>query len=72
MHPGIRLIHMLLPMAGPHDLLVESAPELTRGACTCGRWRRDAGPDTVAVTGKSREETLRAAHDLHARGIVDT
>ncbi|HUR70056.1 MAG TPA: hypothetical protein VM370_12495 [Candidatus Thermoplasmatota archaeon] len=41
----------------------------TRGACTCGLWQRDVDAQVVAVTGRSREEALRAGHELHTRGL---
>jgi hypothetical protein len=53
-----------------HDLVIEATEAATRGVCTCGAWEHEIGPDTVAVTGRSREETLRAAHDLHVREIM--
>jgi hypothetical protein len=61
---------MLEPTPGQHHLLVEANGEATHGKCSCGLWERDAGADTVAVTGKSREDVLRSAHELHSRGIV--
>jgi hypothetical protein len=60
---------MLEPRAGKHDLLVEARGDNTHGACSCGAWERDVDADVVTVTGRSREEALRSAHELHARGI---
>lgn len=52
-----------------HQLLLEPHADQTLGRCTCGAWAREADPTVVAVTGRSREDALRAAHELHARGI---
>lgn len=57
-------------MTSQHLLLVAAEGEVTRGDCTCGEWHRDVDGATVIVTGRSREQALRDAHDLHARGIV--
>lgn len=52
-----------------HQLLVENSGSCTVGACSCGLWRREADASTLRVTGRSRADALRSAHDLHARGI---
>lgn len=52
-----------------HLLQVQSADDCTVGECSCGRWRREADADTLAVTGRSREDALRHAHELHSRGL---
>lgn len=61
---------MLPTSATRHELHVnEAEPAHTRATCSCGAWAHEATTDTVRVTGKSREEALRAAHELHARDI---
>lgn len=55
---------------GQHLLAVDVGPDVTRGTCSCGAWQRDAGPETLALTGRSREEALRASHELHTRGLT--
>lgn len=52
-----------------HHLVLDPQPEQTLGRCTCGQWSRGADTEVVAITGRSREETLRAAHERHARGL---
>jgi hypothetical protein len=49
-----------------HLLQVEPAEGCTVGACSCGRWRREADLSTLRVTGRSREDALRSAHASHA------
>lgn len=51
-----------------HELHIAlDAAQQTVGACSCGAWTREASLETIAVTGRSREETLRAAHETHVR-----
>lgn len=51
-----------------HELRIESDDaEVTVGTCTCGEWRREVSLETVAVTGRPREDALRAAHVDHVR-----
>lgn len=35
------------------------------GRCSCG-WSRRAGPETLALEGRSRHDALRRAHAAHA------
>lgn len=56
----------------PHQLLIEPSAEQTLGRCTCGQWSREADPQIVTVTGRSREDALRAAHELHTRALDGT
>lgn len=59
------------PMETPrqHELLVHAREGCTVGECSCGRWRREADAETLALTGRSREDALRHAHELHSRGL---
>lgn len=52
-----------------HRLQVQAADGSTVGHCSCGQWRREADADTPAVTGRSREDALRHAHEMHSRGL---
>lgn len=52
-----------------HELVIEPSADQTLARCTCGHWTREADPTIVAVTGRSREDALRAAHELHTRDI---
>lgn len=52
-----------------HELLVEPAEGATLGRCTCGHWQRTCDHEVVRLTGRSREDALRASHELHARGL---
>ena len=53
-----------------HELRIElDGAEQTLGSCSCGGWERAADLETLAVTGRSREEALRQAHEQHARGL---
>ena len=51
-----------------HVLRLEASADTTHGVCSCGAWQHEAGSETVTVTGRSREDAIRAAHALHARG----
>ena len=53
--------------ARAHRLLLVPNGDHTLGACTCGEWRREVTTETVAITGRSREDALRSAHAEHAR-----
>jgi hypothetical protein len=55
--------------APEHRLAVVAEPGCTVGECSCGHWRRQATVETVRITGLSREDALRSAHELHARGL---
>lgn len=52
-----------------HHLQVASHAGDTVGQCSCGHWERHVNHQIVALTGRSRQDALRAAHDLHARGL---
>ena len=52
-----------------HHLSLAAEEGCTVAECSCGQWRRQADLETVTLTGRSREEALRSAHDMHARGL---
>ena len=60
---------MQKPISIQHELRIEPRDEQTVGLCSCGSWVREVTLETVAITGRSREEALRAAHHDHARSI---
>ncbi|HVM46074.1 MAG TPA: hypothetical protein VM582_09085 [Candidatus Thermoplasmatota archaeon] len=53
-----------------HVLHVTTLNGCTFGECACGQWRREVTTETVAITGRSREDALRAAHDLHVQELT--
>lgn len=57
-------------MAAPavvHSIVWSHLPEATVAECACGGWRRSATLETVALTGLSRDESLRLAWLEHER-----
>lgn len=55
------------PTRAGHDLAIATYDASTLGTCSCGAWHREADHETVTLTGRPREDVLRAAHADHVR-----